>query len=693
MGLLDKVFGNKAGSEVQTESDQEISTPSDQSYEDLQIVAYVKSKVDEARNTTNRITQEGIWLTNSAYIKGFDNVYFDTTLRQFRPLKPMQGIFRKNRVFVNKILPTVNNRLARLCKNPPKWEVKPNSADNEDKEAARLTNQVIQNIYDKQCLNEKRISLYMWVQQCGHAYLKVSYDDQLGEAQIDPVTNELIYEGDVRVDVVSAFEVFPDPLATRLDESRYLIHAKVKPVQYFVEHYPERGHLVKPEGVWLTSLQNEQRVNTVNNLGRGDTQAQPNQNSAIEITYYEKRSKKYPQGRMIVVANGVKLADKSLPVGEIPFAKFDDIVIGGSYYPESLVTHLRPVQDQFVKNVSMRAQWMNRMMAGKYLAAKGHGLIEEALNDQSGEVVEFDPVPNAPPPQPLQVPTIPQYAYKEDEVLSEYMYDISGINQISRAMLPSSSIPAKGMEFLQEQDDTRIGVTTEQHEHAWARVLKLIAMYAQEFYQTPRLLKIAGKNMQYTFKSFVGADMRNNNDVFVLRGSTVPGSKVVKMNEILNAYTQGLLGDPMDPKVREKTFSELEFGTNQEMWVDYGIDMAQIQRSMNMMKEGEAPVVSEFDNHALHLQEKNKIRKSEEFEKYPPEVQTIWIANMEEHLSYIVKQSNPGLDAQKDLGSVQEMLAQDEINQTEDNPIVSGQAEQMGLNPEPEMIPQGGMTQ
>lgn len=675
MGLLDRVFG--AG-------EKEVNSVNDQSNEDMAICAYVKQKVDECRTTTNRITSEGIWLTNSAYLKGFDNIYFDTTLRQFRPLKPLQGIFRKNRVFVNKILPTVNNRLARLCKNQPRWEVRPNSNDNEDKEAARLTSQVLESIYDSQCLNEKRISLYMWLQQCGHSYLKVCYDDQLGKAMVDPVTNELIYEGDVRVDVVSAFEVFPDPMATRFDECKYIIHCKVRHISYFPEHYPERGNAVKPEGVWLTSLQNEARVNTVNNLGRGDTQANPNQNSAIEMTYYEKRSQKYPQGRMIVVANGVKLADKSLPVGEIPFAKFDDIVIGGSYYPESLVTHLRPVQDQFVKNVSMRAQWMNRLLAGKYLAAKGHGLIEEALNDQSGEVVEYDPVAGAAPPTALQVPAIPQYAYKEDETLSDYIYDISGINQISRGTLPSASIPAKGMEFLQEQDDTRIGVTTEQHEHAWARTLQLMAMYAQEYYKSPRLLKIAGKNMQYTFKSFMGADMRSNHDVKVLRGSTVPGSKVVKNNEIMNVFTQGLLGDPMDQKVREKVFSELEFSMNQDMWEDYGIDMAQIQRSMDLMKDGGVPTVNEFDNHALHIQEKNKIRKSEEFEKYDPQIQVTWIANMNEHLDFIVKQTNPGIDQQKDLGSVQEMLAQDEINEAEDNPLVSGQAEAQGLSPQPQ---------
>jgi hypothetical protein len=48
-------------------------------------------------------------------------------------------------------------------------------------------------------------------------------------------------------------------------------------------------------------------------------------NSAIEIIYYEKRSKDYPQGRKIVTASGILLADDELPIGEFDLVKFDDV--------------------------------------------------------------------------------------------------------------------------------------------------------------------------------------------------------------------------------------------------------------------------------------------------------------------------------------------------------------------------------
>jgi hypothetical protein len=68
-------------------------------------------------------------------------------------------------------------------------------------------------------------------------------------------------------------------------------------------------------------------------------------NSAIEISFKEKPSKKHPYGRHMIVANGVKLKDDVLPIDELPMIKFDDIVVGGKFNSEAIITHLRPLQD------------------------------------------------------------------------------------------------------------------------------------------------------------------------------------------------------------------------------------------------------------------------------------------------------------------------------------------------------------
>lgn len=637
MGFLENIFGKEGEQKPWSEQDQ---TP-----DEKKLCGYVKGKVEEVRQSGSRISSEGIWMTNIAYLLGYDSIYYDTQLRAYRPVNNGARFLKRNRVHVNKVLPTAQNRLARLCKNPPKFDIRPESGSQDDKDKARENLEILTQLWDQDGikLNKKRISLIQWVQQCGHAYIKVSWDETLGKPLIDPVTGQFDgYEGDIRADVASAFEVFVDPLAKDMDEAQWVVQAKVRKLDYFCTHYPERGHAVKEEGAWLISVQYEQRINSLNKAGSGGTGTNIQmKNAAIELSYYEKRSRKHPNGRHVVVANGVLLKDDELLFGEIPFTKFDDILVAGKFYSEAIITHLRPLQDQINRIYTIRSAWTNKLLRGKYIAAKGHGITDESINDDDTEVVQYDPVPNASEPKQMSIPVIPQYVYVEEDKLEKQFDGISGISEVSKGQLPSASIPAIGMQLLQEQDETRIGIETELSEEAFARVGKQLLMCAKIQYQTPRKRKLAGKSGEYNIKEYTGADIGDTLDVTVIRGSTNPTSKVLRRQELFNLYSQGILGDPADPKVRENLLSRLEYGDIGEVWLDQSLDMQQIKKTLTQIEEYIQPEVNELDNHELHCQEKNRYRKSDKFELLGPERQAMLMQDIDAHLEFIVKLTNP----------------------------------------------------
>ena len=610
----------------------------DQSEEDKKIAAHVRQKVEESRASASRVAHEGVWMTNIAYLLGYDNIRYDTVTRSFQPANRRSG--GKNRLHVNKILPTVQNRLARLCKSPPKYDVRPEGNRQEDKDDARYSLNVLTAMWDKLSLNRKRIPLYMWVQQCGHAWIKVCYDATAGKPMVDPLANKLSFEGDLRAEVVPAFEIFPDPLAKTEDEvlASWLIQCKVRKLDYFKTQYPEKGHLVKEEEAWLLSSQYEQRVNTLNNKSASSNTAEAFKNTALEMVKYEARSEKYPMGRMIVVANGVKLEDKPLPVGEIPFRKFDDVTIGGKLYAEAIITHLRPVQDYYNDLVRKRADWTKKLLAGKYTAARGSALAEESLNDQNSEVVYYDAnpaLPNGGRPEKLEVPMIPSYAYQEEDRAISMFDEISGMAEVSKGNLPSATIPAIGMQLLVEQNDTRIGVVTEQHEESWAGVGSLILKYVQKFYTMPRKFKFAGKNMEWTVEDIEGSKIKNT-DAIVIRGSTLPGSKTVRRQEIMNAWQVGLYGNPQEPKVTEKVLGMMEYGDVGGSWEDFALDMNQIKKGLTVI-ESEQPIeIHEMDNHTLWIQEMNRYRKGGRYENLSPTAQLIFDKTLEGHVGALM---------------------------------------------------------
>jgi hypothetical protein len=633
LGLLDNVLEKMMGSDSKLEPVSEIS---EQPLDEIKIIAWVREKVEESRTNPSRVSFESQVVTNTAYLLGYDSVYFDANQRKLVPFSGRSP--QKSKIHTNLILPTVQNRLSRLCKNPPRYDVRPNSNSQEDKDAARLTTKVIQSTLEKEKANEKRLDAYMWMQQAGHSFIQVCWDKTKGREMPDldesGETKGVEYEGDIALDVVSPLEIFIDPLAKTIDEASWIIKAKVRKLTYFRDHYGERGELVKEEGPWLLSTQNLLRINNMSSKQNPGGSEQQMKNAAIELAYYEKKSKKHPNGRMIVVANGVLLEYKDLPCGEIPFVKFDDVKIGGKFYSESIVTHMRPIQDQYNRNLRKKAEFLNKGLTLKYIAAKGHGLHQESLNDTT-EVLEYNPAVNGEAPKPVTPPQLPQYVYQDGDTLKQDINQVSGINEASSGQMPSATIPAIGMQLLVEQDETRIGIVTESNENSWAQVGALIAKYANRYYKLPRYLKESGQNGEYYVQEFTGQDLRNHFDVVVVRGSTLPGSKVLRRQELLNLYNQGMLGDPMDPSLRSKVLGALEFGDVQEVWEDQTVDMQQIKRSIEEIEQGIIPMVHEDDNHQMHFEHKNRLRKTQKFMQYPPDIQQIFLNDLETHKMFM----------------------------------------------------------
>lgn len=686
-GAFDRMTKDMASGQVPRKpaSGEELPRIDDVSYQtndEQKLVSFVRSRAEESQGASNRVSHEAQWLTNTAYFLGYDSIQFDARSRQFRPIDRSYSKKIYKNIHANMILPTVQNRLARLAKNPPKYDVRPNSNDESDKKAARVGMKILNQTWERERVNAKRLELLMLAQQCGHAWVHVSWDPTKGEElsfddKSEEELQEMIYQGEITVDIVSPFEVFPDPLAKDEFELRYLTRAKVRPLNYFRDRFPKRGHLVKEEDAWLHSISFLNRINSMNSFsGASSGGSEQMKNAAIELTYYEAPSGKYPKGRMVTTANGVLLEDKPLPCGKINYVKFDDILVGGKFYSEAIITHLRPIQDQYNRGLRRRAEWTNKLLAGKYIAARGAGLEDSALNDTT-EVVEYNPVPNARnsgAPEALQIPNIPQWAFNEDERLIQVFDNIAGINEVSKGQLPSAGIPAIGMQLLTEMDDTRIGVITENHEQAWARVGQLILKYAAEYYNTPRKLKENKSGGGYDVQTVQGSDLKDNFDVIVVKGSTLPGSKVLRRQEVINLFQMGLFGPPQDPTVLEKVLDMLEFGDVSKAWKDAALDEAQVNRHVELMKQGILPEIHELDNHPFILKKVNEFRKTEEFDELADQVKDVFHSYLEAHIQYMVDIQNPetvGTDEDIDIATeetqaqVNDEMAQQELEQAQ----------------------------
>jgi hypothetical protein len=644
MGLLDKVKESLGIQTTPGQMTQEQLAGVDAAAEEKNLAQWIRMQVEEIRSGASRVAHEGIWMQNMASVLGFQNLKWNAQLRSFQPVnKPLNGV-RRNRITVNKMLPYLQNRLAKLTKNPPKLEVRPNDSTQQAKDNARFKMDILTAKWEELGLNNAiRQDKVMMTEEYGHAYLGVFWDDSKGNLIPDPDDETgatQMFEGDIRVDVMSPLEIFPDPMATSMEEAKFWIRAKVRHISYFRDQYGDKGKAVKPEEVWLHSAQQQARINTMNPRGGGGSGQEAFKNCALELTYFERPCKKYPKGRMIVAANGVLLKNEELPTGKINIVKFDCVKVGGKYYSESLVTHARPVLEQYNQVIRRRADWTNKLLAGKYIYPKGAELIRESLTDESGEAMQYTPVPNAPDggkPTPLEVPNIPQYAYQEEDKLDNILAEIFGIGEVSRGTLPSASVPALGMQMLVEADDARIAPQIINHEDGSAKVGQLILDYVQQYYKTPRKMKFLGKN-EYLIKTVSGEMLEGDNDVSCVRGSMIPGSKALKRQDVTNALSLGLYGDIADPKVRQEVISQMEIGNMDPLFVDASLKDARAKRVVEEIKRAELPDIDEGDPLTVILQEMMRFKLSEEYEGYGPDVDAAFKATREECMRILGEQ-------------------------------------------------------
>jgi len=56
---------------------RDVKEASGGSTDEIKLVAYIKNMIEEGRASGSRIAHEGIWMTNTAYVLGFDSVYYE----------------------------------------------------------------------------------------------------------------------------------------------------------------------------------------------------------------------------------------------------------------------------------------------------------------------------------------------------------------------------------------------------------------------------------------------------------------------------------------------------------------------------------------------------------------------------------------------------------------------------------------
>ncbi|MBQ7368424.1 MAG: hypothetical protein IJW60_01780 [Clostridia bacterium] len=597
------------------------------------LAAEIVADFEERREARRRI--ESGWLLNLHFYSG----------DQYCDVSPLGGLAEEDKRFYwqsrrafNHIAPTIEARLAKLERLQPKLRVRAFSDEDGDIKAAKLATGLLTYAQERAGFSQTVSQVTTWAEICGSAFYKIAWDVNAGRKVAERESGEPVYEGEVKISAVSAFEIYPDFLnAESLEEVQSLIHAKLITVDDVYERFG-----VEVQGTSAAALTVDPFAEPASGklpLDGTTFKNTTDENSVILIERYTRPTKAYPRGRLEIVAGNKLLFAGDLPYqngerGErdFPFVKQDCMRLPACFFGASVVDRLIPVQRAYNAVRNRKHEFLNRLSMGVLTVEDGavdtDELAEEGL--LPGKVLVYRQ--GAKPPEMLNCGNIPSEFAAEEAWLEKEFALISGVSDLSQSSTPARVTSATGLQLLLSQDDSRLSVTVEETERAVKKVGKQILRLYREFAGNARLLTVAGENKKTQVYYFNASELEANDVQFEAEDGVSPEEKQAT---ILKLYEAGILTDgegKLSVENKNRILEAFGFGSFENARDISALHIAKAGEE-NLLLKTEAVLPDEYDEHDLHITEHTRFLLSAQFKEcaHLDEVKARFVAHIRRH--------------------------------------------------------------
>lgn len=541
----------------------------------------------------------------------------------------------------NRILPAVWSRVARKVKNRPTFVVTPNSYDEDDLNATEIGGLILEDDWKNLDLQKKLFDTQMWAEVVSAGFWKIYWDKTKGyESQefvfdaenkvvqdangkpirADAFPTELlggdagyqvkeVAQGDVQVDVLSPFNVYPDPIAEELEECEFIIEQNVRSVEYVKKHY---GHDAKPDANIAAGITQSRSFSFSNSVG-GDGY----KGVTVYELYGKAGSKWGSEGKRAVWVENKILLEETLaqaPFVECPYVMFSGLPVPGRFWPTTVTEQLRGPQTELNKIKSQIRENALRIGNPALMKSRQANVFYSGV---PGEEILFDSMTMDAKPEYLHPPEMPVYVQNEIDRIESAIAEIAGIHEVSKATVPSGVTAASAINLLQEADDTRLGPEIHDMETALGKAGTKILKLRAAFQTDQRIIRSAGEDGEWDIRGYRNAMLKKNTNVECQAGSAMPRSKAAKqagMMEMLSLMLQ--YGLDINPRDLRKVMRDYGVGGLENMFADLNTDELQIRREHNYMKNGQPIDINDFDNHDIHIEGHDEFRKGKIYSRW-----------------------------------------------------------------------------
>jgi len=522
--------------------------------DDTELIRFCNELFSEAKQRKDELHDN--WLLNEKYLRG---EHWQGEYDKYRA-------YYRSKLTANYIWNYVDQINSSLSLQIPSFSIKPLNETKTGK-ADLLQSAVLALLHRQSFKNKYTLNNYNSI-YCQSGFYKACYDETLYGGM-----------GDIRIDLIDPFRVFPDTNPLDLENSQYFFDISRMPVFKVKKFFPDTSKNVIADNIPKTAdgrfkfadskfgdglerqvSTSEAGVDPPSNTYFTDTA----KNNAFEFnkglvtvkflyirdgaaltkkitgvnsegeTINESSEPISTNWSVIVYTNTVILDFRPLPYwhGELPYIQ-QKFIDDGSFWGMDFIKQHHSGQDAINRILSDILDYIKLVVRPPIVVDTRSGLDPKHifLKDQSilpvlGNVndrIKF----YTPPPLPAEV-------FGIIELIRRMMESVAGTPEVSQGRRPGSVTAASAIQALQSAASTRTALRFNTIETAFTKLIKQCIALMQQYYITSRWITIKGKEDGIErLIQFNPADIAGDWEVIVTAGSAMPTPVDIKFQRLL----------------------------------------------------------------------------------------------------------------------------------------------------------------
>lgn len=561
--------------------------------------------------------QRQFWI-NRAYLAGEQYITWDEHSSTLRALPRDPTLERRT---INRMRSASRRIMAKLLRRPLVFEVPPQDSDDATVEGARLAAAALDHLHRDHNWEQLRRDLAWHTWKGGTGLLALDWNPSAGTpltADPDNPAAKQVGTGDTVECALSITEVATEPGCRDLERARWWIKASALPPSDVADLYGLTADPSPDASAVLSPLQKKlltsDRADSTNNL-------------TLVLTYYERPNAKNPAGAVAtVVGDAVVEGPHPWP---FPFTDRLNVVVARDIPGDGRWTGETVLTDAISPQSAINSAWTSidehlRKAGNARIVAEELSVDEDAFTDDPGDITWVKPGASIRPDY-MTPPQMPAWWIEQPDRMAREMDDILGDHDVSRGDAPPNIGSGVGLTILAEQDDTPLGAMAKEFAEAWGRFATLVLQTHAAKTNHTRTAVIGAATERPRRLDWRGEMFRGQTTAVVPLDAVSPRSRTAQLQMAMELWRMGVVKDP------KLFFRIADIPGGDDLFEGVNPDIAQQRRENHMLSLGLEVIAEEWENHALHIEELNRFRKSETYQHLDDDTKRLIALHAQQH--------------------------------------------------------------